>query len=88
MTMKAFSSSSIVAAIIENTCAVLLKLLKACHRHLLHPSGENLDSRRCMHAREDGREGNTSIGVGKAAGGKTKRSSPKRGHENMFFLLK
>lgn len=64
MTMKALSSRSIVAAIIENTCAVLLKLLKACHRHLLQPSGENLDSRRYTHAWEVREEGSTGGGFG------------------------
>lgn len=61
MTMKALNSSSIVTAINEITCAVLLKLLKACHRHLLQPSGENFESRRCIvadaeHKGHQGRE--------------------------------
>ena len=47
ITMKALSSSSMVTATMANTCAVLFKLLKACHRHLLHRKGENLYSKRC-----------------------------------------
>lgn len=92
MTMKALSSSSIVAAIIEKTCAVLLKLLKACHRHLLQPSGENFDSRRCVHPWERGREagrrgggrgGEHRVGVY----GKIELFSPKRASTLKRFVL-
>ena len=44
--MKALSSRSMVTAIMTNTWAVRLKLLNACHLHLLHRNGENFDSTR------------------------------------------
>lgn len=62
--MKAFSSSSMVTATMANTCAVLLKLLKACHRHLLQRKGENFDSKRCARSwsrREGRRQGGGGV---------------------------
>lgn len=90
MTMKALSSSSIVAAIIENTCAVRLKLLKACHRHLLQPSGENFDSRRYMHACEAGGEGGKlqgEYGGGRGGGRKSQTLLTKESTLRKAFCL-